>query len=76
MAHIDKKKKLRPSVLDRLLDDEPHNRSEVELSNHQNLKKLRYQKSTRYFSKFQEYEIEKKTLKYRYTNIVDGFDIE
>lgn len=41
MAHIDKKKKLRPSVLDRLLDDEPHNRAEVELSTHQNLKKLR-----------------------------------
>lgn len=41
MAHIDKKKKLRASVLDRLLDDEPHNRNEAELSRHQNLKKLR-----------------------------------
>ncbi|MDH5354603.1 MAG: type VI secretion system baseplate subunit TssE [Gammaproteobacteria bacterium] len=41
MARIDKKKKLRPSILDRLLDDAPANRVEAESSKHQKLKQLR-----------------------------------
>ncbi|MBL1259846.1 MAG: type VI secretion system baseplate subunit TssE [Thiotrichaceae bacterium] len=41
MARIDKAKKLRPSVLDRLFDDEPHNQTERDLDNHQLLKQLR-----------------------------------
>ena len=41
MAHVEKDKKLRPSILDRLLDNEPHNQSEVDPGNHQRLKELR-----------------------------------
>ena len=41
MARIDKKKKLRPSILDRLIDDEPHNQSESDPGQHQLLKQLR-----------------------------------
>ncbi len=41
MAYIDKSKKLRPSILDRLLDDAPHNRLESEPDRYQNLKTLR-----------------------------------
>lgn len=41
MARVDKKKKLRPSILDRLFDDEPDNQTEVDLGQHQKLKQLR-----------------------------------
>lgn len=41
MARIDKKKKLRPSIIDRLFDDEPNNQNEVDLGKHQKLKQLR-----------------------------------
>ena len=41
MARVDKKKKLRPSILDRLFDDEPDNQTEVDLGLHQKLKQLR-----------------------------------
>ena len=41
MARVDKKKKLRPSILDRLLDDEPDNQNEVDPGQHQKLKQLR-----------------------------------
>ena len=41
MARIDKKKKLRPSILDRLTDDDPHNQSESDPGQHQLLKQLR-----------------------------------
>lgn len=41
MARIDKKKKLRPSILDRLIDDEPHNQTEQDPGQHQMLKQLR-----------------------------------
>ncbi|WP_444993978.1 type VI secretion system baseplate subunit TssE [Aliikangiella sp. IMCC44359] len=41
MAHIDKNKKLRPSILDRLLDDEPHNQSEQDTGREQKLIQLR-----------------------------------
>lgn len=41
MARVDKKKKLRPSILDRLLDDEPHNQVEQDKGQHQKLKQLR-----------------------------------
>jgi type VI secretion system protein ImpF len=41
MARIDKKKKLRPSILDRLIDDEPHNQTEHDPGQHQLLKQLR-----------------------------------
>lgn len=41
MARVDKKKKLRPSILDRLFDDEPHNQTEVDPGHHQLLKQLR-----------------------------------
>jgi len=41
MARIDKKKKLRPSILDRLIDDEPHNQTENDPGQHQLLKQLR-----------------------------------
>lgn len=41
MARIDKKKKLRPSVLDRLIDEEPHNQTENDPGQHQLLKQLR-----------------------------------
>lgn len=38
---IDKKKKLRPSILDRLLDDEPHIQVEADKNAHQHLRELR-----------------------------------
>ena len=38
---IDKKKKLRPSILDRLIDNEPHTSAETEQSQHQHLMQLR-----------------------------------
>lgn len=41
MARVDKNKKLRPSILDRLLDDEPHNQSESDPGQHQLVKQLR-----------------------------------
>lgn len=41
MARVDKKKKLRPSILDRLLDDEPHNQTEIDPGKHQRLRELR-----------------------------------
>ncbi len=41
MARIDKKKNLRPSILDRLIDNDPNNRVEAESSKHQKLKQLR-----------------------------------
>lgn len=41
MARIDKKKKLRPSILDRLFDNEPHIQMEADKSKHQQLKELR-----------------------------------
>lgn len=41
MARVDKKKKLRPSILDRLLDDEPENNNEVDPGQHQKLRQLR-----------------------------------
>ncbi|TQV85865.1 type VI secretion system baseplate subunit TssE [Aliikangiella coralliicola] len=41
MARVDKKKKLRPSVLDRLFDDDPYNQSERDPGHHQLLKQLR-----------------------------------
>ncbi len=41
MARVDKKKKLRPSILDRLFDDEPDNQNEVDPGQHQKLKQLR-----------------------------------
>ena len=41
MARVDKKKKLRPSILDRLFDDEPDNQTEVDPGQHQKLKQLR-----------------------------------
>jgi len=41
MARLDKDKKLRPSILDRLLDDEPHNQTEQDPGQHQLVKQLR-----------------------------------
>jgi type VI secretion system protein ImpF len=41
MARVNKKKKLRPSIIDRLFDDEPGNRNEVDPGQHQKLKQLR-----------------------------------
>lgn len=41
MARPDKKKNLRPSVLDRLIDDDPTNRVENDSGQHQKLKELR-----------------------------------
>ncbi len=41
MARIEKDKKLRPSILDRLFDHEPHNQVEKKLEHHQVLKQLR-----------------------------------
>jgi len=38
---IDNNKKLRPSLLDRLFDDEPHHQTEQELDHYQHLKQLR-----------------------------------
>jgi len=41
MVRVDKKKKLRPSILDRLLDNDPGNNAEVDPDQHQKLKELR-----------------------------------
>jgi type VI secretion system protein ImpF len=41
MARVDKTKKLRPSIVDRLLDDDPHNQAEADPGQHQLLKQLR-----------------------------------
>lgn len=41
MARVDKKKKLRPSILDRLIDNSPDNNREIDLDQHQKLKQLR-----------------------------------
>lgn len=41
MARIDKKKKLRPSILDRLLDNEPEIQTEIDHGQHHKLKQLR-----------------------------------
>lgn len=41
MARVDRDKKLRPSILDRLLDDEPHNQAELDPGQHQLIKQLR-----------------------------------
>ena len=41
MARVDKNKKLRPSMPDRLLDDEPHNQAELDPGQHQLIKQLR-----------------------------------
>jgi type VI secretion system protein ImpF len=41
MARVDKKKKLRPSILDRLFDNDPGNNVEIDLDQHQKLKELR-----------------------------------
>jgi len=41
MARIDKKKNLRPSILDRLIDDDPRSQHEPEKSKHQQIKALR-----------------------------------
>ena len=41
MARVDKKKKLRPSILDRLFDNDPNNNVEVDPDQHQKLKDLR-----------------------------------
>lgn len=41
MARIEKDKKLRPSILDRLFDDDPKNQVEPKLEHHQILKQLR-----------------------------------
>lgn len=41
MASIDKKKKLRPSILDRLIDNDPDNNFEKDSDQHQKLKYLR-----------------------------------
>ncbi|PKM46550.1 MAG: type VI secretion system baseplate subunit TssE [Gammaproteobacteria bacterium HGW-Gammaproteobacteria-1] len=41
MARVDKKKKLRPSLLDRLIDNEPHSQSEIDQGHHQLLRQMR-----------------------------------
>ena len=41
MSRVDKKKKLRPSILDRLFDDEPHIKVEAEKERHQQIRELR-----------------------------------
>jgi len=41
MARVDKKKKLRPSIIDRLFDNEPHIQTELDPEHHQLLKQLR-----------------------------------
>lgn len=41
MARVDKTRKLKPSILDRLLDDEPANRTETDPGQHQRIKQLR-----------------------------------
>ena len=41
MARVDTKKKLRPSILDRLIDNDPNNSVEIDRDQHQKLKDLR-----------------------------------
>jgi len=41
MARVDKQKKLRPSILDRLIDTEPHNQTDDDPGQHQLLKQMR-----------------------------------
>lgn len=41
MARVDKKKKLRASILDRLFDNDPNNSIEIDSDQHQKLKELR-----------------------------------
>lgn len=41
MAQVDKKKKLRPSIIDRLFDDDPGNQNEIDPGQHQKIKQLR-----------------------------------
>lgn len=41
MTKVDKKKNLRPSILDRLIDNEPHLQVESEKNRHQRLRELR-----------------------------------
>lgn len=41
MARLNKKRKLRPSILDRLIDNNPGNRVETDPDQHQKLKELR-----------------------------------
>ena len=41
MARVDTKKKLRPSILDRLIDNDPNNNVEIDRDQHQKLKDLR-----------------------------------
>lgn len=41
MAQVNKKRDLRPSIMDRLIDNEPGNRVEVDSGQHQKLKDLR-----------------------------------
>lgn len=41
MARLDKKKNLRPSVLDRLIDHDPKSNVEAEINKHQQLRELR-----------------------------------
>lgn len=75
MARIGKTKKLRPSVLDRLLDDEPHLSSEKDPGQHQYVRQLRDSlrrdlenllNARRYLSSLPEdlYEAEKSLLNY------------
>jgi len=41
MSRVDKKKKLRPSILDRLIDNDPNTAVEIDIDQHQKLKQLR-----------------------------------
>lgn len=41
MARVDKKKKLRPSILDRLIDNDTGNAVEIDIDQHHRLKQLR-----------------------------------
>ncbi len=41
MVRVEKKKRLRPSILDRLLDDEPGNNAELDPGQYQRIKQLR-----------------------------------
>ena len=41
MARVNKKKDLRPSIMDRLIDNDPGNQIEIDSGQHQKLKDLR-----------------------------------
>ncbi|MDA7746074.1 hypothetical protein N8878_01930 [Psychromonas sp.] len=41
MARVEKNKKLRPSILDRLFDDHPEQKTESGVDNHQLVKQMR-----------------------------------